>query len=125
MGTSSVAGSLQSSENVKVALRRSKPDETTLPTVAIGLGLTYASAARKPGVLPISAGVLDFWDEIDGVASLFLRFSGRTGEVSVERLCEKEGEDRSTDMVDSLRDCGPGTSELGFGWRGRGLSSRE
>lgn len=120
-----MAGCLQSSENVKIAFRRSKPDEVTLPTVAIGLGLTYASAARKPGVLPISAGVPDFRDEIDGVASLLFRVSGRTGEVSVERLSENAGEDRSTDTVDSLLDCGPGISELGCGWRGRGLSSRE
>ncbi len=105
MGASCVAGSVHSSEKVKTALRRSKPDAVTLPTVAMGLGRTYASAARKPGVLPISAGVLDFRDEMDGEASLRFRVSGRTGEVSVERLSEYAGEERSTDMVDSVRDC--------------------
>jgi len=56
-------------------------------------------------VLLISAGVPDFRDEMVGVASLLFRVSGRTGEVSVERLCENAGEDRSTETVDSLRDC--------------------
>ena len=40
VGASSVAAVLQSSKNAKVAFRRSKPDEMTLPTVAIGLGRT-------------------------------------------------------------------------------------
>lgn len=80
VGTSSVAAVLHSSEKVNTALRRSKPDAVTLPTVAIGLGRTYASAARKPGVLPISAGVLDCLDDIDGVLSAFLRFSERMGD---------------------------------------------
>lgn len=52
----------------------------TLPTVVIGLGRTYASAARKPGVDPISAGVLDCFDDIDGVLSEFLSFSGMIGD---------------------------------------------
>ena len=80
VGTSSVAGSLQSSVKVNTALRRSKPDEVTLPTVAIGVGLTYASAARNPGVLPISEGVLDLSDVMDGVASCFLSVSGKMGD---------------------------------------------
>lgn len=124
MGTSSVAAVLHSSEKVKVALRRSKPEEVTLPTVAIGLGRTYASAARKPGVLLISAGVFDFCDEMEGVESLFFKVSGMTGDVSVERLCEKAGELLFTETVEAL-EVGPGTSELGSGWRGRGLSSSE
>jgi len=71
---------------VKTAFRRSKPDDVTLPTVAIGLGRTYASAARKPGVLPISAGVFDCLDDIEGALSVFLSISGTIGKVSVERL---------------------------------------
>lgn len=124
MGTSSVAAVLHSSEKVNVALRRSKPEEVTFPTVAIGLGRTYASAARKPGVLPISDGVFDFCDEMEGVESLFFRVSGMTGDASVERLSEKAGEFLSTETVEALG-VGPGTSELGSGWRGRGLSSSE
>ena len=60
VGTASVAADLHSSDNVNMQFRRSKPEDITLPTVAMGVGRTYASAARKPGVLPISAGVLDF-----------------------------------------------------------------
>ena len=124
MGTSSVAADLHSSEKVNVALRRSKPEEVTFPTVAMGLGRTYASAARKPGVLPISDGVFDLRDEIEGVKSLFFRVSGMTGDVSVERLSENAGELLSTETVEALG-VGPGTSEFGSGWRGRGLSSSE
>lgn len=124
MGTSPVAPVLHSSENVNVALRRSKPEEMTFPTVATGLGRTYASAARKPGVLTISDGVFDFCDEMEGVESLFLKVSGITGDVSVERLSEYAGEFLSTETVEALG-VGPGTSELGSGWRGRGLSSSE
>ena len=114
MGTFSVAAVLHSSEKVNVALRRSKPEEVTFPTVAIGLGRTYASAARKPGVLPISDGVFDFCDEIEGVESLFFRVSGITGDASVERLSENAGELLSTETVEALG-VGPGTSELGSG----------
>ena len=124
MGTPSEAAVLELSEKVNVALRRSKPEEVTFPTVAIGLGRTYASAARKPGVLPISDGVFDLCDEMEGVESLVFRVSGMTGDVSVERLSENAGEFRSTETVEPLG-VGPGTSELGSGWRGRGLSSSE
>ena len=61
---------------------------------------------------------------IEGVESLFFRVSGVTGAVSVERLSENAGECLSTDTVEALG-VGPGTSELGSGWRGRGLSSSE
>ena len=121
MGTSSVAAVLHSSEKVNVALRRSKPEEVTCPTVVIGLGRTYASAARKPGVLPISDGVFDTCDEMEGVVSVFFKFSGLTGDASVEWLSENAGEFLSTETLGF----GPGTSELGSGWRGRGLSSSE
>ena len=124
VGTSSVAAVLHSSEKVNVALRRSKPVEVTFPTVAIGLGRTYASAARKPGVLPISDGVYDLCDDMEGVESLFFKVSGITGDASVERLSENAGEFRSTETVEPLG-VGPGTSELGSGWRGKGLSSSE
>ena len=61
---------------------------------------------------------------MEGVASLFFKVSGMTGAVSVERLSENAGESLSTETVEALG-VGPGTSELGSGWRGRGLSSRE
>lgn len=124
MGTSSVAAVLHSSEKVNVALRRSKPEEVTFPTVVIGLGRTYASAARKPDVLPISDGVFDFCSEMEGVESLVFKVSGMTGDVSVERLSENAGEFLSKETVEALG-VGLGTSELGSGWRGRGLSSSE
>ena len=124
MGVCSVAAVLHSSENVNIALRRSKPEDVTFPTVAMGLGRTYASAARKPGVLAISDGVFDFCDVMEGVESLFFKVSGMTGPVSVERLSENAGEFLSKDTVDAWGS-GPGTSELGSGWRGRGLSSSE
>lgn len=124
MGASSVAAVSHSSENVNIALRRSKPEEVTFPTVAIGLGRTYASAARKPGVLPISDGVFDLCDVMEGVESLSFKVSGMTGAVSVERLSENAGEFLSTETVEAVG-VGPGTSELGSGWRGRGLSSSE
>ena len=75
-------------------------------------------------MLPISDGVFDFCDEMDGVESLFFKVSGMTGDVSVERLSENAGELLSTETVEALG-VGPGTSEFGSGWRGRGLSSRE
>ena len=79
---------------MKVALRRSKPYEVTFPTVAIGLGRTYASAARKPGLLPRSGGVPDLSEDIDGVERVVLRFVGLTGESGAsERDWEYEGED--------------------------------
>ena len=87
---------------MKIALRRSKPEDVTFPTVAMGLGRTYASAARNPGVLPISEGVFDFCDVIEGVESLFFRVSGVTGAESVERLSENAGECLSTDTVEAL-----------------------
>lgn len=61
---------------------------------------------------------------MEGVASLFFKVSGMTGAVSVDRLSENAGESLSTETVEALG-VGPGTSELGSGWRGRGLSSSE
>ena len=119
-----MAAVLHLREKVKIAFRRSKPEDVTFPTVAIGLGRTYASAARKPGVLPISDGVFDFCNGMEGVESLCFKVSGTTGDVSVERLSENAGELLSKETVEALG-VGPDTSELGSGWRGRGLSSRE
>ncbi len=122
MGTSSVAAVSQSNVNVKTALRRSKPEDVTLPTVAMGEGRTKASAARKPGVLPISAGVSDLRSEdIEGVLRVAFRDEGEIeGECSWEREWENEGEVESTFFI-----LGAGEEELGWGCRGRGLSSRE
>ena len=50
------------------------------PTVAIGLGRMYASAARKPGLLPKSAGVPDLPDDIEGVERVVFRFVGLMGD---------------------------------------------
>lgn len=47
-----------------------------MPTVATGEGLTYASAARNPGVLEISAGAPLSREDIDGVLVFALRFEG-------------------------------------------------
>lgn len=67
VGAASVAADEHCSASVKVALRRSKPNELMVPTVAIGLGRTYASAARKPGLLVSSSGVLEGCVEMEGV----------------------------------------------------------
>ena len=46
--------------------------------MVIGLGRTYASAARNPGLAPRSAGVVDRAEEIEGVESVVLRLEGVT-----------------------------------------------
>lgn len=125
MGTSSVAAVWHSSANVKVALRRSKPYEVTVPMVAIGLGRTYASAARKPDALRRSAGVFEVCEEIEGVERVFLRLVGETGDCVEERLCEKAGEALSTEIVEALVEFGIPWLEAELGERGRSSSSRE
>ena len=61
----------------------------TLPTVAIGLGRTYASAARKPGFEPRSAGVFERTEEIDGVERVVFKLEGLIADwLSEERDCE-------------------------------------
>ena len=71
------------SAKVKTAFRRSNPYETTSPNVAIGLGLTYASAALKPAH-PHSAEVL--LESIEGVLRVAFKFDGTTGDEVDERL---------------------------------------
>lgn len=68
--------------------------------VAIGLGRTYASAARKPDALDRSAGVFEVCEEIEGVERVFLRLVGETGDCVELRLCEKAGEALLTETVE-------------------------
>ena len=96
----------------------------TSPTVAMGLGRTYASAARKPGLLPKSAGVPNLPDDMDGVDRVVLRFVGLTGDSAAsDRDWEYDGDDWSRETLEVVGDL------LGerwrFGWRGSSLSSRE
>ena len=61
----------------------------TLPAVAIGLGRTYASAARNPGFEPRSAGVVERAEVIEGVESVVFRLEGLMEDwLSEERDCE-------------------------------------
>lgn len=125
MARFSVAPDSHSNANVNLALRKSNPNATTFPMVAIGLGRTYASAARNPVAFDRSAGVLESCDEIDGVDRIFFRLLGATGDVFVERLCEKLGELLSTEMVEVFVDFGLPCVEIEVGESGRTVSSRE
>jgi hypothetical protein len=89
------------------------------PTVAIGLGLTKASAARKPGLADSSAGVTDGFEEIDGVDRLCLRLDGETaGRIVLDGL-EDIPSCLFTDSVDAFAE---GSRS---GPSGKGLSSIE
>ena len=73
--------------------------------MAIGLGRTYASAARNPGVELSSAEVVDLPELIEGVVRVFLRFFWLMGDwLSEERDCEKEGELRSRETLEAVAD---------------------
>ena len=66
------------------------------PLVAMGLGLTYASAARIPGVALILSDAFTSGSEvIDGVFKLAFKLSVDMDDVSVNWVCEKDGEARS------------------------------
>ena len=111
-----------SRENVNVQLRKSKPYLVTLPLVAMGDGRTKASAARYPGVDEISADDLEGAEDIEGVLRVSLMVVGATGVWGVaERLSEKAGEPRLSEIVDSEGEA----KSLGFGGWGRLWSSTE
>lgn len=116
---------LHTSVRVKVALRRSNPYDLRLPTVATGLGRTYASAARSPGLAVVRSD--GEWqgsdDEMEGVRKDLLMFEGETRDCSVEWLCEKLGEVRSTENVDEFIDFCPLVIVVAEG--GSSASSRE
>lgn len=50
----------------------------------MGLGLTYASAARNPGLVVRSEGELEGCDEMEGVDSVLSMFEGETRDGSAE-----------------------------------------
>lgn len=56
------------------------------PTVAIGEGRTYASAARKPGAFVSSGGTSVGLDKMEGVLSLSFMFPGLTVDSSENSL---------------------------------------
>ncbi len=72
-------------------------------------------------MLPISGGVLDRCNDIEGALRVSLMVLGDTSELLVDRLCEYEGDVWSTDTVEVLADL----SALAVGCTGRGLSSSE
>ncbi len=78
VGANSVAEESQTRKRVKVALRMSKAYDFRLPVVNIGLGLTYASAARKPGLALGSAGIFEGSGLIGGVDRALFKFDGET-----------------------------------------------
>lgn len=123
VGAPSGAAESQVSDRLKVALRRSKPCDFTVPAVAKGLGRTYASAARKPGSLARSAGVFEGSGEMGGVERAFFMLEGETDDCPNDLLLEKVGAAVSTENVESLAGFWP----FGFavGEMGRELSSRE
>jgi hypothetical protein len=104
---------------VNMQLRRSNPWLRTLPTVAIGDGRTYASAARNPGALVSSGGPSVALEEIDGVFSLTFRLPGFTLETSEFSFLVFGPAFKTNDVVELL------VGEGGIGESGRGRSSSE
>lgn len=115
MGVSSLVGLAASRTNVNTQFLRSKPKLETLPCVAIGVGRTYASAARNPG-FSASVFALCPFGVISWGDSVSLSVEGDTVEFSKDWLCEKEGDCVSKEAVDWLRENGE---------RGSGVSSFE
>src|SRR2546429_5520655 len=87
------------------------------PTTAIGLGLTKASAARKPGLVDSSAGVLDGCEVIDGVDRLDLSLDGEIAGLTAFGGLEEDPLLLFTEKVDAFAE--------GSGFSGKGLSSTE
>lgn len=52
--------------------------------MAMGLGLTYACAARNPGLPVRSEGELEGSDEMEGVVRVLLMLEGETSDCSDE-----------------------------------------
>lgn len=77
-------GELETRLNVNVTFRRSKPYLTTSPTVAMGEGRMYASAARKPPLELDLEGVEEGFGVIVGVFNAPLRLDGSIVEVVEE-----------------------------------------
>jgi hypothetical protein len=89
------------------------------PTVAIGDGRTYASAARNPGALVSSGGASDAFEDMEGVLSLSLIFPGFTVD-SIEKSFFARGPAFKPRLEDESF-----VGEGGSGERGNGWSSKE
>lgn len=76
VGLSSAPALCACSRNVKMQFLRSNPWFRILPTVEIGDGRTYASAARNPGEFVSSGGLSVTSDEIEGVFNLDFKLPG-------------------------------------------------
>ena len=87
------------------------------PTVAMGEGRTYASAARNPGVF-VNSGASVSLDDIEGVFKEAFRFPGFTVDSSEFSLLVL-GPALSSVTVEPLVGVG------GIGESGKGRSSRE
>lgn len=96
-----------------------------LPTVTIGDGRTYASAARKPGAFVSSGGdwPAENFEDIEGVLNRLLRLLGFTV-ASSENSFLVLGPASATRFVEEPFGGDDGI-ERGRGDKGRGLSSRE
>ena len=68
----------------------------------MGLGLTKASAARKPGLLLRFVGVEEGTGEIEGVERVDLRLVGLTEDLgSEDKDSENDGEERSREALEA------------------------
>jgi hypothetical protein len=103
--------------------RKSKPYERIFPTVYIGEGRTYASAARKPGTAvragSLGVSLLRRSETMDGVLRLTFMLAGLIADSS-EYPRSVSGEEFSARLVEDLLDEVGGRCE-----RGRGRSSSE